>query len=66
MTFEEEEFITTKDPDEVDDPDEVLITEASRDLAAFKVWMKKSSQVILVDSCASASVVSEQFWNRCP
>ena len=41
----------------------ILVTGASKDLAAFMANVGGIEHVILVDPCASVSIVSEQFWN---
>jgi hypothetical protein len=40
-----------------------FIAEATKDLAAFQAQMGRRTQVILIDSCASISIVSEKFWH---
>jgi len=46
-----------------DTPNDILITQNFKDLAAFHAKMGKHKQLILVDSCASATIISEEFWN---
>jgi hypothetical protein len=66
-------YIDEEEPDsdneesnnDIEDPIEdevVLVTEASRDLAAFKAYVHKKPQVIIADSAAAVSIVSLDFW----
>jgi putative sterol carrier protein len=57
---EEEDMDITSDVIKPKD-DYILIAEANKDLAAFQAMIGGKMQVILVDSCASISIVSEKF-----
>jgi len=59
---ENEEYSDTESDEE--DYHNILITESSKDLAAFQVYIHSQPEIILVDPCASISVMNEAFWNR--